>query len=271
MYGKLKEPSPAQLRRENSIMAVTMVGLIAMVLLLLSPGGRHAHANIDRCAASPDITALDMPLPHVAQALARGGPLTIIAFGSSSTYGTGASAPDKSYPSRLAKLLAARFPNIQINVLNRGVGGEVASTTEERINSDVLPDHPDLVIWQVGTNDLLHDVDPAQAEDLIRNGTQIMKAAGIDVVLMDLQFAPAILQHPQYREMEHAIASAAYAEDVPVIHRFAMMREWAEDGRIPLSTMVAHDRLHMTDVSYDCLARQVGRSIVGAVKLTPKV
>jgi hypothetical protein len=35
--------------------------------------------------------------------------------------------------------------------------------------------------------------------------------------------------------------------------------------------MVAHDRLHMTDVSYDCLARQVGRSIVGAVKLTPKV
>jgi len=156
-------------------------------------------------------------------------------------------------------------------VLNRGVGGEVASTTEERINSDVLPDHPDLVIWQVGTNDLLHDVDPAQAEDLIRNGTQIMKAAGIDVVLMDLQFAPAILQHPQYREMEHAIASAAYAEDVPVIHRFAMMREWAEDGRIPLSTMVAHDRLHMTDVSYDCLARQVGRSIVGAVKLTPKV
>jgi acyl-CoA thioesterase I len=45
-----------------------------------------------------------------------------------------------------------------------------------------------------------------------------------------------------------------------------MMREWAEEGRMPLSIMLAHDKLHMTDMSYDCLARQVGRSIVGAVK-----
>lgn len=266
MYKKLKPPSPAQLRRENSIMAITMVGLIAMVLLLLSPGRRHAQADIDHCAASGDVTALEMPLPHVAQSLAKGGPLTIVAFGSSSTYGTGASGPDKSYPSRLAKLLASRFPNMEIDVLNRGVGGEVAGTTLERINTDVIAAHPDLVIWQVGTNDLLHDIDPADAEELIRTGTERMKAAGIDVVLMDLQFAPAILQHPRYREMERAIASAAHTEDVPVIHRFAMMREWAEEGRMPLAIMLAHDRLHMTDMSYDCLARQVGRSIVGAVK-----
>ena len=115
MYKKLKPPSPAQLRRENSIMAITMVSLIAMVLLLLSPGRRHAQADIDHCAASGDVTALDMPLPHVAQSLAKGGPLTIVAFGSSSTYGTGASGPDKSYPSRLAKLLALRFPNMEID------------------------------------------------------------------------------------------------------------------------------------------------------------
>ena len=266
MYKKLKEPSPALLRRENSIMAITMVGLIAMVLLLLSPAGRRAQADIDHCAASGDVTALDMPLPHVARSLAQGGPLTIVAFGSSSTYGTGASAPDKTYPSRLAKLLASRFPSIEVNVLNRGVGGETAGTTLERIDTDVIAEHPDLVIWQVGTNDLLHDIDPADAAELIRTGTERMKSAGIDVVLMDLQFAPAILQHPRYREMERAIASAAHAEDVPVIHRFAMMREWAEEGRMPLSIMLAHDKLHMTDMSYDCLARQVGRSIVGAVK-----
>jgi hypothetical protein len=66
--------------------------------------------------------------------------------------------------------------------------------------------------------------------------------------------------------MERDIAAVARAEDVPVIHRFAMMRQWAEAGRMPLSLMLAFDRLHMTDLSYDCLARQVSGSLASAVR-----
>ena len=265
---RLKPPHPSLLRVQHSIMAVTVFVLIAAAMVLVTPGGRRATANIDQCGASPEAASLDLPLPHVAQALADGTPVTIIAFGSSSTYGTGASGPDKTYPSRLGALLALRFPKSQITVLNRGVGGEVATSTYERIDRDVLADHPTLVIWQVGTNDVLHDVDPATTAEVIRAGVRQMKDAGIDVVLMDVQFAPAILQHPHFRETERVIAAEAHALDVPVIHRFAMMREWADDGRMPLSTMLARDRLHMTDTSYDCLARQVGRAIVVAARHT---
>jgi hypothetical protein len=70
-----------------------------------------------------------------------------------------------------------------------------------------------------------------------------------------------MLQHEHYREMLRQLDAIAYSEDVLLFPRFAMMRHWAEDGRMPLATMLSPDRLHMTDASYDCLARQVGASI----------
>ena len=263
---RLKPPDRALIRREHSLLAMALLGLCAVILVLVSPLGRHAIASIDRCTITGSTNTLDFPLPHLAARLAAGGPVTIIAFGSSSTYGTGASGPHKTYPKRLEVILNQRYPTVPIRVLNRGVGGEVASNTLQRIDTDAIADHPDLVIWQVGTNDVLRDIDPAAAEELIRAGIARMKQAGIDVVLMDLQFAPAILQHPRYRDMERDIAAVARAEDVPVIHRFAMMRQWAEAGRMPLSLMLAFDRLHMTDLSYDCLARQVSGSLASAVR-----
>jgi len=82
--------------------------------------------------------------------------------------------------------------------------------------------------------------------------------------LMDLQYAPRVLLHPEYREMLRVLAAVAGSEDVPMIHRFGMMRHWAEDGNMSLRVMLAGDRLHMSDVSYDCLAREAARTIAAA-------
>jgi acyl-CoA thioesterase I len=118
------------------------------------------------------------------------------------------------------------------------------------------------VIWQLGTNSVLRDIDPAQEVEIARQGIERLKAAGADVMLMDLQYAPAVLLHSGYREMLYVLAGVARSEDVALFHRFAMMRHWAEDGQMTLPVMLAPDRLHMSDASYDCLARQVARSIV---------
>ena len=258
---KSKPPAPLLLRRQHAIVALTLVGLVAVALILVAPIGRRAQARLDRCGVTAELAAHDLTLPHVVQALAAGKPVVIVAFGSSSTYGTGASARDKTYPSRLAALLAQRLPNAQITVLNRGVGGETAKTTLERVDGDVVAVHPALVIWQVGTNDVLRDIDPDKAAAVIHEGITRMQNAGIDVVLMDVQFAPAVLQHPRFRDMERVIDAEGHLLGVPVIRRFAMMREWAEEGRMPLKVMLSRDHLHMTDASYDCLARRIGRSI----------
>jgi len=245
-----------------AVIAVTLLGLVVVGFNLSAPGARVASASVDRCSAPDEITALSAPLPHTAQRLAEGKALTIVALGSSSTYGTGASKPENTYPNRLAALLQARFPDAEIRVLNRGVGGELGTGTFARIARDVLPEKPDLVIWQIGTNEVLHDLTPDAAMRAVRAGIDQIRRAGADVVLMDVQYAPAVLMHARYREMERALWATARATGVPMFRRFALMRDWAEHGNMKMSAMVGPDRLHMTDASYDCLARQLNASIL---------
>ena len=49
------------------------------------------------------------------------------------------------------------FPGHEITVLNRGVNGEEAADMLARLDTDVIAEKPDLVLWQVGTNSVLRD------------------------------------------------------------------------------------------------------------------
>jgi lysophospholipase L1-like esterase len=249
-------------RRGPAAVALSLLGIAALAALVLAPAVPRANAGHDLCAAPLTVTTLGDPLPHTSLRLAAGQSLTIVALGSSSTYGTGASKPENSYPSRLAALLRARYPNTEIRVVNRGVGGEVVGDTMRRIAGEVIGDQPDLVVWQVGTNDLLHDADPDAVMASVRSGITQLHEAGADVILMDLQYAPAVLTHPRYRDMEHALWATAKATGVALFRRFALMRDWTEHRNMKMSAMVAADHLHMTDASYDCLARQLSASIL---------
>jgi len=62
------------------------------------------------CTTPLDLVRLTNPLPHLAQKIAAGDPITIVAIGSSSTAGAGASSPDASYPSQLSLELRKQFP-----------------------------------------------------------------------------------------------------------------------------------------------------------------
>ena len=251
-------------QRRRTLAALLLIGFAAAVPILMSPGGRGAGAAIDRCAAPAEFGTFGLPLPHTTARLLAGGPLTVVALGSSSTAGAGASRPDRTYPSRLAVELRARFPGTEIHVVNRGIGGELAAQMVARIGRDVLAEKPDLVIWQLGTNSVLHDRDPEAEAGVARRGIAMLKAAGADVMLMDLQYAPAVIAHGGYHEMLRVLASVARSEDVPLFHRFQIMRHWAEEGRMTLPVMLARDRLHMSDASYDCLAQQLAHGIADA-------
>src|SRR5262249_56137289 len=76
------------------------------------------------CAPTLEQVRFDRPLPRIGRLLASGKPIKIVALGSSSTYGAGASTSSASYPSRLAEDLAPRFPGHAITVLNRGITGD---------------------------------------------------------------------------------------------------------------------------------------------------
>jgi len=190
--------------------------------------------------------------------------LTIVAIGSSSTRGAGASSPAASYPSRLAAELAKRFPRDDITVLNRGVNGEEIEQMLARFPADVVAAHPDLVLWQVGTNAVLRDHQLQPDATLLRDGIKQIKDAGADVVLIDMQFAPRVIAKSETPDMEDEIARAAKEGSVDLFNRFAVMREWHDVEHMPFEAFVAPDGLHMNDWSYACVAKLLAAAVTEA-------
>jgi acyl-CoA thioesterase I len=216
------------------------------------------------CSAPAVFTHLDRPLLHTMRYLASGTPLTIVAIGSSSTAGAGASSAAAAYPSQLAADLRDKFPGHDITVLNRGVNGEETDNMMARFASDVIAAHPQLVIWQVGTNSVLRDRSLEKHAALLHDGIAQLKAINVDVVLMDLQYAPAVIAKPETDDMVEQIALAAKTENVDLFGRFAIMRNWSEVQHISFDTFVAPDRLHMNDWGYGCVAKLLAGAIAEA-------
>jgi acyl-CoA thioesterase-1 len=244
----------------------------ALVIAALSfPANPHAETAsatvMPACTAPSELARLGYSLPRVARRLASGEPITIVAVGSSSTAGAGASSPAATYPSRLEADLKARFPGRVIRVLNRGVGGEDASQMLARFDRDVAVEQPDLVLWQVGTNAVLSDHALASEAPLIREGIRRLKALGADVVVIDPQYAPKVLaRNHDVEGMVNLIGTEAKASNIGLFQRFAVMRHWRETQGIAFETLLSPDGLHMNDWSYACVARQLAIAIADAVR-----
>src|SRR3954468_9321232 len=119
----------------------------ATLLVSLAPVGALAQTAPVPCNVRLELARLANPLTRVTQRLAAGQLITIVAIGSSSTAGAGASSPDKSYPSRLQVELSNEFPRQQFKVINRGVNGEEVGDMLRRLETSVVAEKPDLVLW----------------------------------------------------------------------------------------------------------------------------
>ena len=210
-------------------------------------------------------------LPHVASKLAAGEPVEIIAFGSSSTSGYGTTSPEFTYPNRLAAQLHRQYPSADIIVVNRGQGGEDAPEMMKRLQVAVLDMKPDLVIWQVGTNAVLRNLDPTETGKLVEEGVARIQAAGADLVLVDPQYSPKVTERAESASrMVKLLGRVAEIRHVGFFPRFEVMREWHETQALPIDSFVIADGLHMNDWGYACFAQLLGDDIiksVGQIKL----
>src|SRR5580693_5105846 len=109
---------------------IPAIGCLAAALAIALAAGCPAIADDTarpippNCAAPPALLAIDATLDRSSSRILSGQPLTIVAMGSSSTLGVGATTPDSSYPSRLGQELRQRFPGVEIRVINHGVSGQ---------------------------------------------------------------------------------------------------------------------------------------------------
>jgi lysophospholipase L1-like esterase len=210
------------------------------------------------------VAQLDAPVPRLARRLAAHEPVTIVAIGSSSTGGAGASSPAFSYPSRLERELHARFPDAAVTVINRGINGEEAADMMGRMNS-ILEAKPDLVIWQLGTNAVLRDGSIPATEELLHKGITQIRKSGADILLIDPQFAPQVNAKPAVKDMVGMIGYVAKLTHVPLFRRYVAMRHWHEDEAISFDRFISADGLHMNDWGYSCLARMLADNLAATV------
>jgi lysophospholipase L1-like esterase len=246
--------------------AMKPIAVAALIASLGMPFSAHAETAAPKCDAPLHLLRLANPLTRFAQKLATRGPITIIAIGSSSTAGAGASSPATNYPNRLAEELKQRFPNRSITVLNRGVNGEEVGDMLKRFDKDVLAAKPDLVLWQLGTNSVISDHMFTDHGAAIRDGLKKIRAIDADVVLIDPQFVPKVIVKADAEHMIELIAMTAKVENVDLFRRFDVMKRWRDADHMAFESFVSPDGLHMNDWSYACMAKGLGMAIAEAAQ-----
>ena len=214
-------------------------------------------------------------LTHFAQSLTR-GQAVIVAIGSSTTAGEG---NIKAYPERLLSFLQAEYPNAKITMVNKGMSGQETPIELQRFGTDVITEKPDLVIWQVGTNAVWQSPDQNpppptfdETTSAIRDGlVKLRDETQADVILMDLQYVPAVLTPAKKDKaiaMVAMISELARDAGVNVFRRFAFMKGIYRVEQVSFDRMVDPtdvSRLHDSDWATERVAWAVKLAIVGGV------
>jgi acyl-CoA thioesterase I len=212
------------------------------------------------CAVPENDIANPAPLPHLISRLQRRATIRILAIGSSSTYGTGASSEIASYPNRLRPILVKALKGIDIVITSRGIAGEMADTTADRIMNEVALSKPDLVLWQLGTNDALARVPPQEFGVTVRETIRWLRSQNIDVVLVGLQYVPRYSRDPAYLAIRQELRTIATEEKILYVRRYEAMR-FIEQMRAKEQIMSA-DQFHLNDLGYRCMAEHVARAVI---------
>jgi acyl-CoA thioesterase I len=166
-------------------------------------------------------------------------------------------------PSLRAGIHPAEFSHSLLDVVitNRGVSGELAAATAERLKNDIALDQPDLVLWQVGTNDALAGVSVEAFKATVQSTIRWLKERRIDTALVGLQYSPRVVQDGHHGAIRRALREIASAANVPLVPRFEAMRfiEQAREG-----DLVSGDGLHQNDLGYRCMAEHIARAVVAS-------
>jgi acyl-CoA thioesterase-1 len=241
-----------------TMLAGTSDGALSQARGVVSPA--------ERCLAANPGLSLGVPLPRTAARLKSSEPLKIVAIGSSSTVGLWVLASAATYPEVMRRELLRLRPNATISVVNSGRIGDTIQGNIARFERDVLAHSPDLVVWQLGTNDVVWGGRPDQLfKNTVIEGVKALKAASTDVVLMDLQYAPMVLASAYYSTAEAIIADVAKQERVGLFSRLALMRS-AIDAGVAQGALVSWDGLHTTVDGYDCVGRALARAISNSTR-----
>jgi lysophospholipase L1-like esterase len=205
------------------------------------------------CQPGATALAAETALPQVAAALAQNKTLRILAIGAA----PGRIGARGGYGDAIEGLIERTLSGIDVIMINRGVSGELAADAALRMKNEIALNEPDLVLWQVGTNDALAYVPAAEFAETLRRQIEWLKAHKVDIVLVGLQFASEMQRDEHYRQIRDTLRQVAADENVPVIRFYEAM----QIVRGASADSPSAGDFERNEAGYNCLAQYVARAI----------
>ncbi len=162
----------------------------------------------------------------------------IVAFGDSLTAGLGVAQED-AYPAQLQRRLEEA--GYRYRVINAGVSGDTTAGGVRRVDW-VLNSKPSIVILELGANDGLRGIDPAQTRANLDTIIQRLQAAGVTVILAGMKLPP------NYGKDYTARFAAIYPE-LAAQYRIPLMPFFLE-GVAAREGLNQADGIHPTEAGY---------------------
>jgi lysophospholipase L1-like esterase len=209
------------------------------------------------CQSGGETIVAEPPLPNVAAALMNRKRVRILTIGASAA--AGRRQTPGGYTALIEQMLERAVKGLNVIMINRGVSGELAANAATRIRIETAVTRPDLVLWQVGTNDALAYVSVPHIESTVLDTIHWLRDHKVDVILVGLQRVQGLAQNPHYIAVRDALRAIAMRENVIIVRRDEAMRlikEAKREGGLPLP-----DEFEETETGYTCLAQYVARAI----------
>src|SRR5215213_3896474 len=204
------------------------------------------------------------PLETVKAALDEKRPVKVLTLGSPamSALGTGSA----SYPAWLEHELERLLPGSDFVMEHRATSGEIMEDASDRIKGMVAEVEPDLVIWKVGTTEMLARVDPEEFARSLDETVKWLKEHDIDVVLVDPQYTASLAGDPGYNRLVASLEVAsleavARANAVPLVFRSKAVRYLTEQR-----SNAGQNPFQLNELGYRCMAEHVMRAVLLSIR-----
>jgi len=198
------------------------------------------------------------PLPNVAAALQQRKQIRILTIGSSSSISRRSSRTG-GHSEQVRDILQSAIKGLDVVMINRGVSGELSAQAAPRIKDEVALNDPDLVLWQVGTNDALAYVPLNELESTIVDTVHWLRDHKVDVVLAGLQYVKPETQDDNYKAVRELLRKIAAQENIAIVRRYEAQRLLTQamesgGGLVP-------DEFQQSEAGYACLSQYMARAI----------
>lgn len=243
----------------------TLCTAIASLVLMAVPALAQSPAPA-ACDVPDYLVSSDNLLSRVSLAAHDRKRLDIVVFGTGSSVLPGQNGAARAYPARLEAALRTRLPKIEVNVVAEVKTGRSAGDMAKELDAITRASHPVLVIWQTGTYDAMHGLDGDEFRSEISEGIQKLKAAGVDALLVNMQYSPRTETMIALDPYAEGMRLVAREQEVPLFDRLAVMRYWNDTSAFDLYASGKDPA--MAQQVHDCLGRALASVVISAGQLS---